>query len=210
MEPEELMGLMEERTTIKKYTSEGVDKKDLGKILEAARWAPSAGNMQSWEFIVVEDKDLRDQLAQYSYNQQHIRDAPVCIVVLGNEKIANDKYEDRGDLYMIQENAAAMQNMMLMAEMLGLGTAWVGAFREEDVKDLLEIPHHLRPLSLITVGYPRERPRQSNKHRVTDVTYIDKYGERTHPMYDRIVWKGLAEYGRKAKNAIKEKLRDRN
>ncbi|MDY6788645.1 MAG: nitroreductase family protein [Candidatus Nanohaloarchaea archaeon] len=210
MNPDEFLETLQTRATVKKYTSEGVDRKKIGKILEAARWAPSAGNMQSWEFLIVEDQDLKDKLSEYAYNQEHLRDAPLNIVVLGNVKTAKDRYEDRGELYMIQENAAAMQNMLLMADMLGLGAAWVGAFQEEKVKDLLKIPEKLRPLSIITLGHPKERPRPSNKHRVSDVTYIDKYGDRTHPLYDRIVWKGLAEYGRKAKNAIKNKLKDRD
>lgn len=208
MSAKDLLNTMRQRTSIKKYEKRGVEREKMGKVLEAARWAPSAGNMQSWEFIVVDDDDLLDQLSQFSYNQTHLRDAPSAIVILGDVEKARAKYEDRGtDLYMIQETAACMQNMMLMAEELGLATAWVGAFDEENVKDLLDIPGELRPVAIVTIGYPRERAEPANKYRVTDVTYINRYGNRVHAIYDKIVWQGTREYARRAKNAIKRKLK---
>lgn len=208
MSARDLMDTMRSRTSVTKYTSEELDRNTIGKILEAARWAPSAGNMQSWEFIVVEDYDIKQRLAQYAYNQDHVREAPISVVVLGDKGKADSKYGDRGkDLYMVQETAAAMQNMMLMAEELGLGSAWVGAFEEEEVEDLLNIPAELRAVSIITFGYPRERPEPANKYRVTDVTYLNQYGSRLHAIYDKIVWHGVKEYTRKAKNALKEKFK---
>lgn len=205
----DLLETMQGRTSIKKYTREGVSRDKLGRILEAARWAPSAGNMQSWEMIVVEDQDLKDRLSQYAYNQEHLREAPVNIVILGDKDKARRKFGDRGvELYMIQETAAAMQNMLLMAEEIGLGTAWAGAFDEKNVADLLDIPERLRPMAIITLGHPRERPEQANKYRVTDYTYINRYGDRIHAIYDKIVWKGAREYARRAINAIKNSFRD--
>ncbi|MDY6771580.1 MAG: nitroreductase family protein [Candidatus Nanohaloarchaea archaeon] len=207
MSPKELLDVMQNRVSVKKYKDQDIERDKIGKVLEAARWAPSAGNMQSWEFIIVEDYDLRQKLSQYSYNQEHIREAPVCLVILGDREKARTKFEERGEnLYMIQETAAAMQNMLLMAESLGLGAAWVGAFNEENVADLLDVPNELRPMAMITLGYPRERSNPPNKYRVTDVTYMNRYGNRVHAIYDKIVWQGAREYARKAKNALKRKL----
>lgn len=209
MDEKELLDLIQSRTSIRRYTDEGIERETIGKILESARWAPSAGNMQSWEFIVVEDRETKEKISQFSYNQEHIREAPVCIVVLGDKEKARRKYDERGEnLYMVQETAAAMQNMLLMAESLGLGSAWVGAFDEENIKDLLDIPEKLRPLSIITLGHPRERPEPSNKYRITDMTYINKYGKRIHAIYDKIVWKGARNYLKKAKEAIKDQFQE--
>lgn len=208
MSAKDLLNTMRQRTSIKKYQQRAIEREKMGKVLEAARWAPSAGNMQSWEFIVVDDDDLLEKLSQFSYNQTHLRDAPAAIVILGDTEKARAKYEDRGvDLYMIQETAACMENMMLMAEELGLGSSWVGAFDEENVKDLLDVPAELRPMAIVTLGYPRERAEPANKYRVTDVTYINRYGNRVHAIYDKIVWQGTREYARRAKNAIKRKLK---
>ncbi len=207
MSAKDLLDTMQNRVSVKKYMDEPIDREKIGKVLEAARWAPSAGNMQSWEFIIVEDDTLKRKLSQYSYNQEHVREAPVCIVILGDEEKAKSKYEERGsNLYMIQETAASMQNMLLMAEELGLGAAWVGAFNEDSVSELLDIPSELRPMAIITLGYPRERSNPPNKYRVTDVAYMNRYGNRVHAIYDKIVWQGAREYARRAKNALKRKL----
>jgi len=207
MSAKDLLETIRSRVSVKKYQKDGIDRDKVGKVLEAARWAPSAGNMQSWEFIVVDDHDIKDRLAKYAYNQTHVREAPVCIVILGDTKKARAKYNERGvELYMLQETAAAMQNMLLMAEELGLGSAWVGAFNEEEVSNLLNIPAALRPVAIVTLGYPAERPEPPNKYRVTDVTYINGYGNRIHAIYDKIVWQGAREYGRQIKNALKRKL----
>ena len=211
MDEKELLDLMQSRTSVRHYTDEGIERETLGKILEAGRWAPSAGNMQSWEFIVVDEKKLKERLSRYAYNQEHVREAPVCIVVLGDMEKARRKYDDRGvDLYMIQETAASMQNMLLMADELGLGSAWVGAFDEDSVRDLLDIPEKLRPMAIITLGYPKERPEPSNKYRVTDVTYMNRYGKRIHAIYDKIVWHGARTYFEKAKESLKNKMKDRD
>ncbi len=205
MESDLLLDLMNSRTSIRKYTDEEIKREDLGKILEAGRWAPSAGNMQSWEFVVVEDDGLKEELSQASYNQTHVREAPVCIVVLGDHEKAERKYNERGrNVYMVQETAAAMQNMLLMAQSLDIGTAWVGAFDGEKVSDLLEVPDRLTPLAIVTLGHPNERPIQNQKKRITDVTYINTYGNRLHRVFEERDWEGVANYFSKAKKSIKE------
>ncbi len=207
MEPEELLDFLSSRASVTRYTDEDLDREQIGTILEAGRWAPSAGNMQCWEFIVVEDKKIKEKLSMYSYNQSHIRKAPICIVVLGDEEKATRRFKERGkNLYMIQETAAAMQNMLLMAQSLDLGAAWVGAFKEEDVKDLLEIPENLRPLSMITVGYPRERPHASEKKRMVESTFVDTYGQRLHRLMEKREWKGLKTYFERFKEKIKREV----
>ncbi len=204
MDPEELLELMNSRVSIRRYTDEDLDREDIGMILEAARWAPSAGNMQSWEYIVVNDEEIKEELSRIAYNQSHVREAPVCIVVMGDKEKSERRYDDRGkNLYMVQETAAAMQNMLLMAQNLGLGAAWVGAFDEEEVKDLLEVPDNLRPLSIITVGHPAERPTVSEKKRVTENTFINRYGNRLHRIVEKREWKGLKHHFKKVKDTMK-------
>lgn len=197
------------RASITRYTDEGVDREKVARLLEAARWAPSAGNMQTWEFIIVEDDDLKERLSQYAQNQPHVREAPVVIVILTDEERAERRYGDRGrDLYAIQETAACMQNMMLQAHNEELGAAWVGAFNEEQVRDLLYVPDRTRPVAIVTVGHPAERPEQPSKFNISKVTYVNKYGERVTPLYDKIVWKGLHQYKERANKKL-QNLKDR-
>lgn len=192
------------RASITKYKNEGVEREKVARLLEAARWAPSAGNMQTWEFVLVDDDEKLERLADYAHNQPHVREAPLAIVILSDMERAERKYGDRGrELYAIQETAACMQNILLEAHEQGLGAAWVGAFDEEAVKDLLQVPERIRPVAIITVGYPAEDPEKPNKFDISAITYTNLYGERVHPLYDKIVWRGLRHYGKKAKKKLK-------
>lgn len=197
------------RPSITRYKNEGVERENLARILEAARWAPSAGNMQSWEFVIVTDLDKLEKLSEYAHNQSHVRDAPAAIVILSDLDKAERQYGERGrELFAIQETAAAMQNMLLEAYNQDLGAAWVGAFEEERVRDLLSIPDRLRPVAIVTLGYPDERPEQPSKYKVSSMTYMNAYGNKVHPIYDKIVWRGLQHYGKKLKQKWKRMRRD--
>lgn len=197
------------RVSVTDYLDEGVEREKVARILEAGRWAPSAGNMQTWEFIIVRDDELKERLSQYAHNQPHIREAPVVIVILSDMERAERQYGDRGQhLYALQETGAVMQNMLLQAYNQELGAAWVGSFDEEQVSTLLHVPDRIRPVAIITVGYPRDWPEQPNRFEISNITYTDQYGERVIPVYDKLVWKGLREYKRQAAKKF-EKLKDK-
>lgn len=159
----ELEETIRNRRSIRSYQDKPVEEEKIHRILDAARWAPSAGNLQSIEYIVVRDKEIRESLSETSYGQAQPRNAPVNIVVCCNfSKITH--YGERGEtLYSIQESGACIQNLMLAAHSLGLGTCWIGAFDEERAKEILGIPEHVRPVGIITLGYPDESPRSSRK-----------------------------------------------
>ncbi len=197
------------RVSVTDYLDEGVEREKVARILEAGRWAPSAGNMQTWEFIVVEDDELKEKLSQYAHNQPHIRAAPVVIVILSDMERADRKYGERGmHLYAVQETGAVMQNMLLEAYNQDLGAAWVGAFNEEQVSTQLHVPERVRPMAIVTVGYPANWPEQPNKFEISNITYMNRYGERIIPLYDKLVWKGVREYKRRASKKF-EKLKDK-
>lgn len=122
--------------------------------MEAARWAPSAGNLQPWMFLVVRSSAVKEQLAAAAFNQRFVAQAPVVIAVVALAAVAAP-YGRRGrELYMIQDTAAAIQNMLLAAHALGLGTCWVGAFDDDAVANVLGLKEGERPVALIPVGEP--------------------------------------------------------
>jgi SagB-type dehydrogenase family enzyme len=130
----------------------------IGTILHAGHMAPSAGNLQGREFIVIKDSATRGLLSDSALKQQFIKEAPVCIVVCANFTRTASRYGKRAELYAIQDSAASVMNMMLVAQDLGLGTCWVGAFDEKAVVQILNIPSGVRPVSLLPIGYPDESP----------------------------------------------------
>jgi len=148
------------RRSIRQYLDKPVPDDVLKTILECGLLAPSAGNRQPWTFIVVKTKEVKDLLMAAAGNQPSLGQAPVVIVACVDPEVSGARYEDRGrTLYCIQDSAAAIENMMLAAVSFGLGTCWVGAFKETEVRKALSLPANLRPVAMFPLGYPdQERP----------------------------------------------------
>jgi nitroreductase len=166
------------RRSIRAYKSNDVPPEMVEKLLEAARLAPSAGNIQPWEFIVVRSSAIKQKLAEAALNQEFIEEAPVVIVVCANEKSSSIRYGVRGKtLYCIQDTAAAIQNIHLTAYSLGLGTCWVGAFREEEAREILKVPDGVRPVAMIPVGYADESPRPRGRRPLDQMIHYETWSE---------------------------------
>lgn len=147
-----------ERRSIRDFRELDIPQEAIDMLVEAIRWAPSAGNMQSRKFYFIFDREIRKKLAEAAFNQNFIAQAPLVVVACLDRHIAV-RYGDRGvNLYSIQDAAAGAMNMMLVAHELRLGTCWVGAFNEFDVVEILDLPDHLRPVAIVPVGYPGRVP----------------------------------------------------
>ncbi len=147
------------RRSVREFAKSEVPEEMVNQILAAAVQAPSAGNLQSWEFVVVRDQSRKEALAQAALDQEFLAAAPVVIAVCANRARSAERYGARGaELYCIQDCAAATQNIMLAATALSLGTCWVGAFHEDQVAEVLELPPNIRPLALVPIGHPGEDP----------------------------------------------------
>jgi len=164
------------RRSIRKYKDKEIDDELINKIIEAGTWAPSAGNLQSWEVIVVKDHDIKDKLAVACYIREFIAEAPVVLVMCACKRKSSVAYGERGsELYCIQDAACAAQNMLLMIHDLGLGACWNGSFDEDSVSDLLGIPEGVRPVAIITVGYPDEKPIPPPREEIEEFIHRETY-----------------------------------
>lgn len=171
------------RRSIRNYLDIPVEWDKIGTILEAGRLAPSSGNIQDWNFIVVQDEEKRKAIAEASLKQHWMSKAPVHIVVCADLKKSERFYGVRGNrLYSIQNCAAAVENMLLTAHSLGLGACWVGAFDENVVSRVLNIPDYARPQAIITIGYSDEKPKEPIRYPLTTVAFLEKYGNRIKDM----------------------------
>lgn len=158
--------LSESRRSVRRFIEKDVPDEIIIKLLKAAQSAPSAGNCQPWHFYVVKDKTIISQIAEKSYNQKWITTAPVVIVVCADIQKTIGRYGERGrHLYCLQDTAAAIQNILLCAKSLGLGTCWCGAFSEPEISETLGLQEDMRPIAVIPVGYhtgestmPKRRP----------------------------------------------------
>jgi nitroreductase len=139
---------VQKRRSIRDYASTPIPKKKLRKILEAARLAPSASNIQPWHFIVVTNAEKRKKLAEAPY-AKFLEKSPIAIVGCGDQKASPNWY--------MVDVAIAMQNMVLTATSENLGTCWIGSFNEDQVKEMLKIPENFKVVALLAIGYPREK-----------------------------------------------------
>ncbi|KPJ59422.1 MAG: hypothetical protein AMJ46_11405 [Latescibacteria bacterium DG_63] len=161
---EDVLQAIEQRWSCRAFQSTPVDEEVLGKLLSAMIRAPSAGNLQPWRLYVVTRESTKRGLAEAAYGQEFVAQAPVVIVVCAVPSESADKYGDRGSsLYCLQDTAAAIENLLLAAESLGLGTCWVGAFDESRASKVLELPPEKRPIGMVPVGKPAAPKRRSRR-----------------------------------------------
>ncbi len=172
----DILELIKSRRSIKDFLPKYVSWDNVSKIIDAGRHAPSCGNIQNWKFVVCFEPDVRRQLAEYCYEQFDIAKAPILIVVCAEVEKAERYYGLRGErLYSVQNCAAAIQNMLLEAHSLGLGSNWIGAFDEDAVKALCSIPEEVRPQAIVAIGYAKEIPSKPPKYPPETVTYFHKW-----------------------------------
>ena len=159
---------IKERRSIRSFTAENVSDEAVKQLIDAARWAPSAGNTQPLELVVVRDPETKRRLSFAALNQAFIQEASVVFVVCADVTRSKKEYSGRGEkLYGIQDTAAATENILLAAHALGLATCWMGAFKEKDVAKIINAPKNTKPLVIIPVGHPAVKP-SAPKRRASD------------------------------------------
>lgn len=167
-----VLNVIKERGSIREYKDEPIPKNKLTEVLEAARFAQSAANRQPWEFIVVTDPAMKRKLAEAARSQGFVGEAAAIIVCLADPNRSAKVGPFDGFLIDL---AIAIENMVLTAWDIGLGSCWIGAFNEERVKTLLNIPKQLRVVSLLTLGYFDERPRAKTRKEPREIVRYEKY-----------------------------------
>jgi nitroreductase len=143
------------RRSIRRYTPQQVPEETVRQLLQAAMSAPSAGNEQPWQFVVITDRRLLDEIPRFHPFAAMLKEASVAIVVCGDLRLEKNKG------YWVQDCSAATQNLLLAAHAKGLGAVWLGVYPREDrvvnVRKLLGLPESVVPLCLVPLGYPAER-----------------------------------------------------
>lgn len=165
-----------ERKSVRAFTDRDVSFDEAELLVEAACLAPSAGNLQPWEFVVVRDRIVKGKLADAAHGQNFIYQAPVVFVICAVPRRSALRYGRRGsELYCLQDTAAAVQNLILTARENGLGSCWVGAFDENRAAKALGLPDRVRPVAIVPVGYPAESPPRRRRRPLSEVIHRDKW-----------------------------------
>ncbi len=152
MDFSEFYGFLESRSSVREYDDDPLNTEDIDDILKCASTAPSAGNLEAWDVVVVTDEETRTALAEAAFAQEHVARAPVIFVVCSNYIRSMSRYGERGILYGLEDATIACTYMMLAAHAKNLQSCWTGAFDDEEVRVILNLPQHIRPVSLLAVG----------------------------------------------------------
>lgn len=193
-----------QRRSVRRFTSDTVEPRKIEAILEAARWAPSGGNTQPWDFVVVNDSDIRRKLAALlklahlqhwtevmatPHDEKVLADkvdmadklarGPIFIVVCLNRKrgYTTSKYAEFGYFLDLQSVAAAIENMLLAATAQGLGSVWMGTprLKQPEMKELLGIPESVEIVAVVTLGYPAEEAGPRSRDTLESMVHYNRW-----------------------------------
>lgn len=163
-----LVEIILKRRSIRRYKPNPIPEDVLHNILEAGRLAPSAGNKQTWHFIVVTDPKLKQELSKGKWNS-FIKDSAFTIVGCGYVG------SEHGRRWSTIDVSIALENMVIAATAQGVGSCWIGDFHEEEAKRLLGIPDDYMIVCLISFGYPAEHPSPHGKKPLKEVVGYNKF-----------------------------------
>ncbi len=157
------------RTSVRSFTAQQVEPEKVELLLKAAMQAPSAGNQQSWEFIVVNERQQLDELVNVSPYANSLKSAPMAIVMLNNT--TTYRFGD----YAPQDLGACAQNIQLMCEHLGLGAVWLGVMPDQDRMDFIskfyDLPKEIEPFAILSIGYPQTKKEATSRYDASRVGY---------------------------------------
>lgn len=167
-----VQSVISQRRSIRAYLDYPIEDEKLRLVLEAARLSPSARNRQEWQFIVVQDGETREKLAAATNGKPFVGEAPVIIVACATEA---EYVMSCGQLAGTVDTSIALSFLILQAHELGLGTCWLGAYNEKEVKELLGIPPHVRVIAMTPLGYPAQHPDAKSRKKPEEIVSYDRY-----------------------------------
>jgi len=168
-----ILPVIRDRYSVRDYQNKPVEKDKLQRVFEAARLAPSASNRQEWRFIAVTDPAKRAALCEAAKGQRFVAEAPVVIAACAD---TNEHVMACGEKCYPIDVAIALEHVALQAVAEGLGTCWIGAFLQDKVKTILEIPDRIKVIELMTLGYPKGQPPAEKKRmKVDEILCMEKW-----------------------------------
>lgn len=168
---EHCLELLLTRRSVRKFKRDEVSDEILRKVLDVARFAPSARNSQPWEFVVVKDEKLKEELGKVHKYAYPILNAPLAVVVLCDPRASPNSY--------LVDCANAATYLMLAAHSLGLGSVWIQSLRDvERINEIIGAPEGKVPVAIIALGYPDERPQAPKRKDLWELVHFNKYGKK--------------------------------
>jgi nitroreductase len=167
----EVIEAIRRRYSCRTYEDRPIEEEKLDCILEAARLAPSAKNLQDWRFVVVTDEETKQKLAQAANNQRFLENAGAIIVGCSVSDEVMRCSQALGPI----DVAIALEHICLQATELGLATCWIGSFYPDKVRAILDIPDDVTIIELMAVGYPADKKKEPKRHNIDKIVCYEKW-----------------------------------
>jgi nitroreductase len=152
MDSSDFFQFLNSRCSVRQYSGEAISDEEIAYLLDCAITAPSAGNLEAWDVVLVRDAIRKEELSDASLRQLHVREAALLLILCANYIRSMSRYGERGILYAVQDATIACTYLMLAAHAIRLRSCWVGAFDEDEVKSVLNLPAHIRPVAMLCIG----------------------------------------------------------
>ncbi len=166
------------RKSVRKYLNDPVDNQVVKKVMESARQAPSWKNLQCWRYILVEKEENREKLAESLPSANPARggivQAPLTVVLCANPE---ESGVSQGKEYYLVDAGITMDHLVLAAAAQGLGTCWVAWFKEDPIKELLNIPDPYRVVAMTPLGYPAKEPKDQPRKELSEIVFAEEWGK---------------------------------
>lgn len=171
------------RRSIRKYKDKQVSDEDINQIINSAILAPSGSNTQPWNFIIIKSREVREKVREVCHNQKWMDSAPVFIVCvadircrLKDDDIRVDENSSQHEVkQIIRDTSFAIENILLNANNLKLGTCCVAWFLEDEIRKVLNIPNDKYVVAVIALGYPDEVPEKRPRKGIKEVIHYEKW-----------------------------------
>lgn len=163
---------LSKRRSIRGFKEDTIDESRLNKILEACNLAPSSGGLQTFEIYQIKNRKIKEKLVSAAKDQTFIAQAPLVLVFCANPSRSVERFGERSQLFSVQDATIAAVHAQLAIHALGLSTVWIGAFDENKVSEILQLPQGQRPIAILPIGYGNEKPKEKTTRGTKDLLHI--------------------------------------
>jgi len=177
--------VVESRRSIRRFKNQEVPNKLMEKVLNSGKMAPSGGNMQPWEFIIVKEKYIISKIIESTFvgfqkkcrsKQDWIGTASLLIIVCADLKRTVSRYSEMGKEIALLDTAASIENILLASTALGLGCCWVSGFDKQKLSVILKLPRLIVPIAILPLGYPEDIPASPHKFSLKEIIHFERFG----------------------------------
>lgn len=180
-------------------TNATVKREQLGRVLEAGRFAPSPGNVQSVEFVIVESEEGKESLADCS-GDHRVEEAGAAVVIVSDVERMRRRAGEKSESLCVAEASCVAQNMRLVAEEEGLYSCWITGLDTDRASQILRIPDGKIPEGLVLLSVDGQRNKEERKFGMNEIAFYEEYGNQIESQFDELHWKGLTPGRRERRN----------